>query len=81
MTRKEFKEAEKREKAALRKHKASRAKITKEVVKKNEQCEDICNVPKVITTDIGGKLLFSSIFAGYLQDTNGKRTLEKRKGL
>lgn len=69
MTKKEQDSAEAKQKAILRKHKASRAQITKDVVKKDNNCVDHFSIPDPITTDIGGKLLFGSIFAGYLQDS------------
>ncbi len=70
MTKKELQKIESKKKKALRAHKASRVPITRDVVRKNDNCEDVFDIPKVITTDIGGKLLFGNIFAGYMQDTN-----------
>jgi hypothetical protein len=69
MTKKELQKLESKKKKELRKHKASRVPITRGVVKKDENCVDRFDIPKVITTDIGGKLLFGSIFAGYMQDS------------
>ena len=73
MTKKETQKQEAIERKALREHKKNRGKITNSIVKKDENAVDHFNIPDVITTDIGGKLLFGSIFAGYKQDSHNWR--------